>query len=179
MARLVFKADSKRYFKWPYPMDTSDITDFVFMWRPPVWAEDTVYIEEIDLVVPWTDNGFYYVPVSGGRSQVVETPTVPPVPGTSEPLWSSVSGETVLDGTVEWQAQPYDFMLDHGEVITDSTWEVPTGIQVVASSFNDYSSTVIVKVLDDTLEGFLLTNKMTHGVLVKERSVFVTLKQEL
>lgn len=55
------------------------------------WAANTNY-STFNYVTPTTPNGFKYKALNGGKS------------GATEPVWPTVAGQTVVDGSVTWQA---------------------------------------------------------------------------
>ncbi len=165
MPILIYDAKATKPFRWPYPMDAEDITEFTFHWKPPPWEADKVYHEDQDIILPTQDTGFSYETVSGGVS------------GPSEPTWPFTKDEEVTDnGQVVFKTVPYDFLLAFTEVIAGSDWEVTTGVEVVTSTFNDYSTTVAVRITDDTLTRITLNNRITYGILAADRSIEVDVR---
>lgn len=70
---------------------TKNPTNFYQACDPDPWQASTSYSVG-DVVRPTTRNGFTYKCITAGTS------------GSSEPTWPTTAGQTVTDGTVEWEA---------------------------------------------------------------------------
>jgi len=94
----------------PTVFDVNATKTFTIVLRPDVWVADTIYYANSSLVVPSVFNGFFYLATNGGTSDA------------TEPTWPCTKDETVNDGCVIWQAQPYEFYLGPDVDIQSVTW---------------------------------------------------------
>ncbi len=104
-------------FQCPHDPDAKKY--YSFRYRAPAWSSDTAKKEKSglavigDIVRPSTANGFYYECTSGGITDAAE-----PNP------WGTITDATTTDNDVEWTAIPDDLLIQTGDTLTSSDWEV-------------------------------------------------------
>lgn len=108
-----------------------------------VWASLTAY--NVAAVKPTTPNGYYYIA------------TVPGTSGASEPVWPTVTGATVTDGSVTWQAQPVSLSVGSIRVTAPGAGVVVEEAQI---DNNSISNTRIGIVTDHVRKSALSNNNM-------------------
>lgn len=93
---------------WPVPHHPNSQIVYPFIWRPPVWTGNTEVVVGKTVIRPTSPNGLYFEGVRPGSTH-----------SSQEPTW----GEGfVSDGTATWKSALWDFVLNVGDQITQSTW---------------------------------------------------------
>lgn len=156
-------------YKYPYKHDPNEKKFYGFNYIPDGWIGDVEVLLD-DVRGPTIPNGFLYVCVDPGRS------------GAVEPTWANKASETTEDGTVVWEAVPYDLLLRVGEVFT-SSWTVDNvGVTLDNQGSNTTQSWVRVSGVTSDVVSFQLTN---HIVVTRqdgkpeeyERSMVIKVKE--
>ena len=152
---MIYLANQKGPLKKTAYHDPNNKTFQGFLYRPGDWAASTVYIKrstnDYDVVIPTTFNGFYYKIKSSGTSDATEPAT-----------WATVAGETTTDGTVEWEAVPYNLM-PISETITASVWTASDSVTLTTDTNTTTSTQVRVEDVPDGVKKFTITNHITKS----------------
>lgn len=111
-------------YKHDIPYDPNSKAFYYKAYRPQTRLGAFEYMEgdHADYVLPPVDNGFMYVCVSGGISAAIA------------PTFIAIKGKITVDGTVKWQAIPYDMLLLSGDSITASAWSGSGGETISSES---------------------------------------------
>lgn len=143
MSLLYSIGDNK--FKYPYKHDPDDARYYHFVWGAPIRLAEKEYLLD-DIVMPTHANGFYYVCVKPG------------VTSNNEHAFNHNDLGLTVDGTVTWEAIPYDLMLRRGDSFT-STWTSDTaGVLIDEAGSDDYEAWVRVYEVPSDVSAFEITN---------------------
>jgi hypothetical protein len=98
--------------KYPIPHDPDEEKFYTFAYRPQVWSPglELVFAEEV--ILPTVPSGFMHEVVGGG------------VTGATEPTWQTVENKFTEDNTVKFKALPATGLLNRGDVVSESDWEI-------------------------------------------------------
>lgn len=112
---MIYNAKVKGPYKVEGVIGPTDQKYVGIIYQPPVWAASTVYYQwgehTQDIVVPSVFSSYYHKVINPGVS------------GTTEPAWATTPCGTTQDGTILWEAVPYNLM-PASETISTSTWTV-------------------------------------------------------
>ena len=132
-------------------IDPDDTTLITVFWGAPLFAVDTVY-REGDICRPSTDNGYYYLCTTNGKS------------GSTEPAtWAQT---TQTSGTAEFEAVPFDLwvlpdeQLQTDGIIPASSWSVTDSVTLSGEDNNTVITSVLVSAVPSTVSDFELTNQV-------------------
>lgn len=100
-------------------------------YRPETWGPNKVYIKNVDLVIPPTENGCMYECISGGTSSP------------AQPSFTTKEGGVVDDSDVRWRALPFSARLGYSDTIVVSTWSATTGVVIEDDEIISGRSTAI------------------------------------
>lgn len=103
--------------KYPVKHDANEKVFYYLGWKPKTRVSSKEYLID-ELVMPATANGFYYKCVDPGVSAA------------SAPTFANIADELTTDGTVQWQAIPFEFKLKSGDSISLSNWVGTSGVTV-------------------------------------------------
>lgn len=153
---MAYDIDEKKYYSLTY--------------RPPIWAANKPYISGVDVVMPSIQNGFYYECISGGISNA------------TEPVFGTIENQKTTDGTVEWLARAYSFLLNPGDTITSSVWTGTNGEAIDnASIVGGYQTKfrligVNVNATEATIVNHIVVTRQNGDVEEFERSIVIHVK---
>ncbi len=133
---LTYDPDDKRYYTLTY--------------RPKLWEPNKEYIQGVDIVLNSVTDGLYHICDSGGKS------------GVGEPFFASVENQKTVDNTVSWVSAKYDFLLNRGDVISNSTWTGSNGETIDnASIVDDIQTKFRLLTVQTGASKSLMTNHIT------------------
>jgi len=146
---MLYSATAKGPYKIAGYHDKDSIRPVGIIYRPEVWAQNTVYYarsaDDYDIVLPTVFKGLYFKATNPGKS------------GTTEPTWPTTVGETVtLDGIV-WEAVAYN-LLPPTESITSSSWVASDSVTLTAPSFTANSTQTVISAVPAGVSMFTITN---------------------
>jgi hypothetical protein len=148
---ILFNDDSSQ-ITWP-TTDCHDINSkkyYSILYRPDVVERNKDYVKDVAIVIPTTSNGCMYVCSIGG------------ITGSSEPIWPTGEGKTVVDGTVTWKSMPYSARLQSGDTLTTSTWTSDVGVTTSSPLIlNNNRAMVRVDSVSVTTKTFSIKNHIT------------------
>lgn len=157
--------DGTRIPTIPHPQDPDEVVRYKVVFRPDVWAADTVYYTGESFVLPPQFNGFYYQAKSGGTS------------GATVPDFPQKANETVIDGGVEWVAIPYNLRMGAGDRMLSAVWSSDRSEVVISSeSIEDGTVSALVSNLPEdasevtiTVQAFIGEEKIERSFIIKVR----------
>jgi hypothetical protein len=169
----VLYAKGLKAYKHPNKHDPDESRFYGFCYKADVWQDSQEFLLD-DVRRPTIPNGFYYVCVNPGVS------------GVTEPVWEDTLGPDnlgdtlTIDGTVKWQAVPYNLHLRAEDTFT-STWSSETvGVVLDSPGYDDSKTWVRVTSVPEDAVSFRLTNRINITYAdgkqeVGERSMIVKL----
>jgi hypothetical protein len=98
---------------------------YSLIYRPDTWVTGLEIIAGQVIVIPSVPNGCMYISAQGG------------VTGDTEPSWTTVKGDVILDGVVKWKSTPYSLTLNTGDTIQSYTLLPDTGVTIDNASLID------------------------------------------
>mgnify|MGYP006269718089 CR=1 FL=1 len=140
-----YPANAKGPLKMNQYIDPDDVTKISVYWGPDLFSTNTVYLPG-DICKPTESNGYYYQCTVAGKTD------------DTEPQWNQ---ESVISGTAEFIAVPWDLWLQPDQILTASTWSVSDAIPLVNDIYTDNSTSVYVNAFDSTITEFEITNQVT------------------
>lgn len=131
---------------------------------PDTWEAGTVYylraVDDYDIVLPSYFEGFYFMVVNPGRSHP-----------TKEPNWPTKAGQTVQDGSIVWQAVPYN-LLPVGVTLTDSIWIPSDGVVIAFPSLVQGRTQALIDTIPTGVTTFTVANQVSPSSGAKITSTF-------
>lgn len=145
----VLEAIGDKPLKYPFKHDPNESKFYPMAWGANLRLNGNEYLVD-DVVVPAVANGFKYVCVSPGVSAA------------AEPVMATAIDEITDDGTVQWLARPYDYMMRRGDsfdLTIPPAWSIDVaGATLSNAGYDDYSCWVQVSGVPAGTKNFLLTN---------------------
>ena len=115
-----YSIDAKTTTVINHDADNKELYSLIY--RPDTWATGLEIIANQVIVIPSIPNGCMYIASQGG------------VTGATEPSWTTVKGDVILDGVVKWKSTPYSLTLNTGDIIQSYTLILDAGVTVDNSS---------------------------------------------
>jgi len=150
------------------PQDPDAIVEYGFKYKPEVWAANTVYEEDRNLLRPATHNGYEYQVISNGTS------------GSSVPVFPTVKDKTVVDGTVFLKAANYNsFLRPEETLVAGTSWSATKGVPLTEVTFTaEGDSRVKVGPIPAGVRSFELTNRVVSSSgSVDDRTLVISVKE--
>jgi len=150
---MIYSATAKGPFKIPGFHDRDNKRLVGIIYRPDVWAANTVYyvraVDDYDVVVPTNFKGLYFKAISPGLS------------GAVEPIWPTTVGETVTDG-VTWEAVAYN-LLPPTESIVTSNFTATDSVTLTNSSNTANTTQTMISAVPAGVTVFSITNHIVKS----------------
>lgn len=151
---MIYRSTDKGPFKVAGSYDPNSKRLVGIIYRPPAWTSHTPRVirspDDYDIVAPTVYTGYYYMVISAGVS------------GLTEPVWPTMSGQTVMDGTAKLEAVPYN-LLPEGVTITASTFTATDGVPLTQSTFTSGTTQVLVGNVPTGVVSFKVTNHIVKS----------------
>lgn len=150
---MIYSATSKGPFRMPGYHDKDSKRPIGIIYRPPVWAPNTVYYKrsetDSDIVIPTVFTGLYFRVVNPGKS------------GSTEPVWPTTVGKTIANGPT-WEAVAYN-LLPPSQNIVDSTWTASDGVTISEETFTLGSTQALISSVPSGVLIFTVTNHVVKS----------------
>lgn len=160
---MIYPSTSKGPYKVAGVIDPNEKRLIGVIYKPDAWSQNTVYyvrgVDDYDIVLPSTANGFYYKATNPGKS------------GTVEPTWPTTVGEAVSDGSVVWEAVAYN-LLPLTDSISTSTFTASDGVVLANPVLTVGKTSVLISSIPAGVAQFTVTN---HTIRASGEECDVTL----
>lgn len=138
--------------------DANEKNIYTLVYRPEVWTPSKEVIQGNRLYIPTIPNGCMYSAVQGG------------ITGLVEPIWNTGKSTITANGSVKFQATPYNLVLQTGDTISAdvansiAAYQVitPVGVTVDSTALSTDGASIRFRIVSSPSSGtFAITIRVS------------------